>query len=61
MGQVNGLAAISYGGFLLGPPSRITVSAGVGRQGPVDIEREASLSGPTHTKGVGFRTEIFSC
>jgi lon-related putative ATP-dependent protease len=64
VGQVNGLAVISYGDISFGGPSRITASVGVGRQGLVDIEREASLSGPTHTKGVmiigGFLSRLFA-
>jgi len=35
-----------------GQPSRITVSLGLGSEGLIDIEREAELSGPIHTKGV---------
>jgi predicted ATP-dependent protease len=61
---VNGLAVISYGDVSFGGPSRITASVGVGRQGIVDIEREASMSGPTHTKGVmiigGFLSRLFA-
>lgn len=52
VGQVNGLSVISTGDFAFGRPSRVTASIGVGREGIVDIEREAALSGPIHTKGV---------
>ena len=52
VGQVNGLAVIDLGDFAFGRPSRITASAGVGREGLIDIEREAKLGGPIHTKGV---------
>jgi lon-related putative ATP-dependent protease len=52
VGQVNGLSVINLGDIAFGLPSRITVSIGVGREGLIDIEREAKLSGPTHTKGV---------
>jgi lon-related putative ATP-dependent protease len=51
-GQVNGLAVIDLGDFAFGRPSRITASVGVGREGLVDIEREAKLGGNLHTKGV---------
>jgi lon-related putative ATP-dependent protease len=51
-GQVNGLAVIDLGDFSFGRPSRITASVGVGREGLIDIEREAKLGGPLHTKGV---------
>jgi predicted ATP-dependent protease len=33
-------------------PSRVTASVGLGREGVVDIEREAQMGGPIHTKGV---------
>jgi predicted ATP-dependent protease len=43
---------IDLGDIAFGHPSRITASVGVGREGLIDIEREAKLGGPTHTKGV---------
>jgi lon-related putative ATP-dependent protease len=52
IGQVNGLAVLSVGDYAFGRPSRITASVGVGREGVVDIERQAQMSGATHTKGV---------
>lgn len=52
VGQVNGLSVISLGDIEFGRPSRVTASIGVGRGGIMDIEREASMGGPTHTKGV---------
>ncbi len=51
-GQVNGLSVIGMGDFSFGRPSRVTASIGVGREGIIDIEREAMLGGPIHTKGV---------
>jgi predicted ATP-dependent protease len=51
-GQVNGLSVMSTGDFAFGMPSRITASVGVGKDGIVNIEREAQMSGPSHTKGV---------
>jgi len=51
-GQVNGLSVIDLGDIAFGHPNRITASIGVGREGLLDIEREAKLGGPTHTKGV---------
>jgi lon-related putative ATP-dependent protease len=51
-GQVNGLSVISLGDFEFGIPSRVTASVGLGREGVVDIEREAKMGGPIHTKGV---------
>jgi predicted ATP-dependent protease len=52
VGQVNGLAVLATGDFAFGNPSRITASIAVGREGVVDIERQAEMSGPSHTKGV---------
>jgi lon-related putative ATP-dependent protease len=52
VGQVNGLSVISLGDFAFGTPSRVTISVGLGREGVVDIEREAKMGGPIHTKGV---------
>ncbi len=52
VGQVNGLSVIGLGDFAFGRPSKVTASIGVGREGVMDIEREAALGGPIHTKGV---------
>jgi lon-related putative ATP-dependent protease len=52
IGQVNGLSVISLGDFDFGQPSRITASVGLGREGVIDVERQAKLGGQTHTKGV---------
>ena len=51
-GQVNGLSVIELGDFEFGSPSRVTASIGLGREGVIDIEREAKTGGPIHTKGV---------
>ena len=52
IGQVNGLSVASLGDFAFGMPSRVTVSIGLGKEGVMDIEREAKMGGPIHTKGV---------
>lgn len=52
IGQVNGLSVISLGDIRFGQPNRITASLSLGKDGVIDIEREADLSGPIHTKGV---------
>jgi len=52
VGQVNGLAVMGFGDMVFGRPTRITASLGMGREGVVNIEREANLSGNIHTKGV---------
>ncbi len=51
-GQVNGLAVYNMGDYTFGKPSRITVNISLGKDGVVNIEREAELSGKIHTKGV---------
>lgn len=43
---------MELGDFAFGTPSRVTVSIGLGREGVIDIEREAKMGGPIHTKGV---------
>jgi len=43
---------MSLGDFAFGTPSRVTASIGLGRDGVIDIEREAKMGGPIHTKGV---------
>lgn len=52
VGQVNGISVMSAGDYAFGRPSRITVRTHMGAAGVVDIEREAKLGGPIHSKGV---------
>jgi len=52
IGQANGLSVLDLGDFAFGSPSRVTATVGLGREGVVDIEREARTGGPIHTKGV---------
>lgn len=52
VGQVNGLSVYDTGEYSFGRPSRITAKVGVGASGVINIEREAELSGPIHSKGV---------
>jgi predicted ATP-dependent protease len=52
VGQGNGLSVLQLGDVAFGQPSRITASIGLGKSGVVNVEREAEMSGPTHTKGV---------
>ncbi len=52
VGQVNALAVYQIGSFSFGRPTRITAEAFMGKQGVINIEREAKLSGKTHDKGV---------
>jgi len=64
VGQVNGLSVMGLGDFAFGTPSRVTASIGLGREGVIDIEREAKMGGPIHTKGVlilsGYLNEKFA-
>jgi lon-related putative ATP-dependent protease len=52
IGQVNALAVYQIGELSFGRPARITAETYLGKQGVVNIEREAELSGSTHDKGV---------
>jgi lon-related putative ATP-dependent protease len=64
VGQVNGLAVMGMGDYMFGKPSRITASVGLGKEGIIDIEKQADMGGPTHTKGVhiltGFLTNRYA-
>jgi predicted ATP-dependent protease len=52
VGQLNGLTIYDLGDYTFGRPVRITATATPGKEGIVDIEREAKMSGNIHTKGV---------
>jgi len=52
VGQINGLAVIHLGDYAFGKPSRITCQTFMGREGVINIERRARLSGSLHDKGV---------
>jgi predicted ATP-dependent protease len=64
VGQLNGLAVMGIGDHMFGKPSRITASIGLGKSGIIDIEKQADMGGPTHTKGVhilsGFLTDRYA-
>ncbi|RJX36345.1 MAG: ATP-binding protein [Desulfarculus sp.] len=64
VGQVNGLAVYDLGDYAFGKASRISASAGLGKDGVTTIDREADLSGPFHNKGVliiaGFLRDRFA-
>ena len=63
VGVVNGLSVFSAGDVEFGQPMRITAVVGIGREGIVDVEREAQLGGAIHTKGVailrGYLSRMF--
>ena len=52
VGQINGLSVLQLGSFAFGRPSRITARVRLGSGRVMDIEREAKLGGPLHSKGV---------
>jgi lon-related putative ATP-dependent protease len=52
VGQVNGISVLTLGDHACGRPSRITARTFTGKPGVIDIEREAHLGGPVHSKGV---------
>ncbi len=56
IGQVNGLAVYDLGHHRFGSPSRITARIGLGKEGIINVERSAGLSGPTYDKGVAILT-----
>ena len=64
IGEINGLAVLGTGQYTFGKPSKITVSTYQGRQGIINIEREARTSGKIHDKGVmiltGFLGRMFA-
>jgi predicted ATP-dependent protease len=52
IGQVNGLVVAELGEFRFAYPIRITATTRLGEGELVDIERESTLGGPLHAKGV---------
>ena len=51
VGQINGLSVLDLGDCMFGKPARITANTFIGKSGVVSIEREAHMSGTSHTKG----------
>ena len=64
VGQINGLAVYNPGDMMFGKPSRITANFSLGKEGVVNIERKADLSGQIHTKGMmilsGYINSMFA-
>jgi len=52
VGQINALSVSSLGDYDFGRPNRVTASVYAGQAGVIDVERQAKLGGPIHTKGV---------
>jgi len=63
VGVINGLSVLAAGDVEFGQPMRITAVVSLGREGVIDVEREAQLGGSLHTKGVaivrGFLSHLF--
>jgi predicted ATP-dependent protease len=51
-GQVNALAVYDTLDHVFARPARVSAAVAIGREGVIDIEREASLSGDSHHKGI---------
>jgi len=51
-GLANGLSVTMFGDYEFGLPHQISCTVGVGHGGIIDLEREAQLGGPIHTKGM---------
>jgi predicted ATP-dependent protease len=64
VGQLHGLSVVQMGETAFGRPIRITATAGAGREGLLDIERQVELGGPIHSKGVlilgGYLTDTYA-
>lgn len=60
VGQINGLVVYDFARYSFGKPARITTQVRIGKGDFVDIEREISLSGPIHTKGVLILKSLIS-
>jgi predicted ATP-dependent protease len=52
IGRINGLSVTWFGDFEFGLPHQISCTVGVGHGGIIDLEREAELGGPIHTKAM---------
>ncbi|RAK11882.1 lon-related putative ATP-dependent protease [Halanaerobium saccharolyticum] len=56
IGQINGLSVYQAGNYTFGRPARITARSYLGKEGVINIEREAKMSGRIHSKGVMILT-----
>ncbi len=63
-GRANGLSVSMFGDYILALPHQISCTTGVGHGGIMDLEREAELGGPIHTKGMmiikGYLQNLFA-
>ena len=60
IGQINGLAVMGTRDSSFGIPTKITAQTFVGKSGIMNIERESSLSGQIHNKGMMILTGFLS-
>ncbi len=64
VGRANGLSVSRFGNYVLALPHQISCTTGVGHGGIMDLEREAELGGPIHTKGMmiikGYLQNLFA-
>lgn len=64
VGVINGLTVMTIGDYSFGKPAKITANTYMGKSGIINVEREADMSGPTHSKGVlilsGYLGETFA-
>jgi len=61
VGQVNALSVTAVGDYAFDRPSRVTASFYPGCGGVIDIEKQAELGGPIHTKGVLIISGFLGC
>ena len=59
VGTANGLSVTQVGEYVMGLPHQISCTVGVGHGGIMDLEREAELGGPIHTKGMMILKSYF--
>jgi lon-related putative ATP-dependent protease len=52
IGRLNGLSVSMPGDYAFASPTRISASISMGSRGLIDIQREAALGGPIHSKAV---------
>lgn len=60
VGQINGLAVLGTRDSVFGIPTKITAQTYAGKNGIMNIEREAALSGQIHNKGMMILTGFLS-
>ncbi|MFW6236112.1 MAG: Lon protease family protein, partial [Desulfovibrionales bacterium] len=59
IGQAIGLSVSQFGDYVMALPHLISCTVGVGHGGILDLEREAELGGPIHTKGMMILKSYF--